>query len=410
MSALRHLYTDIRYEDGRWPLSRWDLNLRYITKSLLHVPEPRLAEDAEHFASVARHLASDTWRHTEPQALSLCAVGDVMWIRSGFRQALSPGVRAVLADADVAFANLETPVAASRPVPRWVYETLHYNAPPEYLDAWEGTARHRVFSLCNNHALDQGLDGLEQTRRAVLARPEHRCVGGPEASQAVASLEVSGVRMGIAAVTYDINHLSGAPPAGVPVTRFGSPRHEPDWERLGALIDAARAAGPDLVVLMPHWGFEYEYWPEALQRQHAYRLIERGADIILGTSPHVLQPVELVSINGADPWCPTQLRREGAPRIGLIAWSLGNFLSIMPTRACQTGAVLQLSLSRDARGQLQPRDVRAVPTACGRGLGGAAFLDAGVMTLDELEPERAAHHLAHARRTLEPLMIAGRRK
>ncbi|WP_143196175.1 iron-containing redox enzyme family protein [Archangium sp. Cb G35] len=71
-----------------------------------------------------------------------------MWIRSGFREALSPGVRALMADAHVAFANLETPVDPARPVPRLVYETLHYNAPPGYLDAWEGTARHRVFSLC----------------------------------------------------------------------------------------------------------------------------------------------------------------------------------------------------------------------------------------------------------------------
>ncbi|WP_224364548.1 CapA family protein [Hyalangium versicolor] len=410
MNTLRRLYTDIRYEDGRWPLSRWDLNLRYITKSLLHVPEPRRVGDVEHFARVSRHLASDTWKHAGPRTLSLCAVGDVMWIRSGYRHALSPGVRAALADCDVAFANLETPVDPTQPVPRWVYETLHYNAPPEYLDAWEGTAHHRVFSLCNNHALDQGPSGLAQTRRHVLARSEHRCVGGPEPTDAVASLEVSGVRIGIAAVTYDINHLSGAPPAGIPVARLGSPRHAPDWQRLGALIDAARAAGPDLVVFMPHWGFEYEYWPEPLQRQHAYQLIERGVDIVLGTSPHVLQPVELVSINGADPSCPTQLRREGAPRLGLIAYSLGNFLSIMPTRACQTGAVLQLALARDEQGQLQPMELRAVPTACGRGLVGEAFLDAGVVTLDELETERAEPHRAHARRTLEPLLSPGRRK
>lgn len=404
MSPLRHLYTDIRYEDGRWPLSRWDLNLRYITKSLLHVPEPRRAEDGEHFAHVARHRASGSWRHAADPVLRLCAVGDVMWIRSGFHRALSPGVRALLEGADVAFANLETPVDPTRPVPRWVYETLHYNAPPSYLDAWEGTARHRVFSLCNNHALDQGPEGLARTRESVLARPEHRCVGGSAPADAVASLEVAGVRIGIAAVTYDINHLSGTPPAGVPVARLGSPRHSPDWERLGALIDAARAVGPDLVVLMPHWGFEYEYWPEAPQREHARWLIERGADVILGTSPHVLQPVEWVSIDGADPSCPTQVRRGAAPRMGLIAYSLGNFLSIMPTRACQTGAVLELALGRDARGQLQPVDLRAVPTVCGRGLRGEGFLDAGVVTLDELEHERAALHLAHARRILADLI------
>jgi poly-gamma-glutamate synthesis protein (capsule biosynthesis protein) len=404
MNALRRLYADIRYEDGRWPLSRWDLNLRYIAKSLIHVPEPRSAGDAEHFARAERHLASGSWRHTGAPVLTLCAVGDVMWIRSGFHRALSSGVKAQMAGTDVAFANLETPVDPARPVPRLVYETLHYNAPPDYLAAWEGTARHRVFSLCNNHALDQGLGGLERTRASVLANPAHRCSGGPRPEDAVAALEVNGVRMGIAAVTYDINHLAGAPPGGVPVTRLGNPLHTPDWERIGALLDAARAVGPDLVVFMPHWGFEYEYWPESLQREHAYRLIERGADLIIGSSPHVLQPVEWVSIDGADPTCPTQLRRGGPARMGLIAYSLGNFLSIMPTLACQTGAVLKLALTRDAGGALQPVDLRAVPTACGRGVGDGGFLDAGVVTLDELEPGRAAPHLAHARRTLGALM------
>jgi poly-gamma-glutamate capsule biosynthesis protein CapA/YwtB (metallophosphatase superfamily) len=409
VKTLRRFYTDVRYEEGRWPLSRWDLNLRYITKSLLHLPEPRSAGDAEHFSQVARHLASETWRHPGPSTLTLCAVGDVMWIRSGYLHALSPGVQQVMAGADVAFANLETPVDPTRPAPRWVYETLHYNAPASYLDAWKDTARHRVFSLCNNHALDQGASGLARTRESVLARPEHRCVGGPEPRDAVAALECQGVRMGVIAVTYDINHLEGAPPAGVPVVRLGSPRHRPDWQRLGTLIDAARAVGPDLVVLMAHWGFEYEYWPEALQREHAYRLMERGVDVILGSSPHVLQPVELVSIDGADATCPTQLHRGGAPRMGLIAYSLGNFLSIMPTRACQTGVVLRMAWTRDARGQLQPVEVSGVPTACGRGvMRGRGFLDAGVRTLDELEPARARPHLALAGRALGSLMKSRR--
>ncbi|GMU03415.1 hypothetical protein KH5H1_75370 [Corallococcus caeni] len=63
---------------------------------------------------------------------------------------------------------------------------LAYNAPPGCLDAWEGTARHRVFSLCDNHALDPCAAGLERTRQSVLARPEHRCVAGPRAEDAVA--------------------------------------------------------------------------------------------------------------------------------------------------------------------------------------------------------------------------------
>ncbi len=89
-----------------------------------------------------------------------------MWIRSGFRDALAPALRARIAAADLALVNLETPMVPERPVPRLVYETLHYNSPPEYLDAWRG-ARACAVSLCNNHALDQGHDGLRRTRDVI---------------------------------------------------------------------------------------------------------------------------------------------------------------------------------------------------------------------------------------------------
>lgn len=106
------------------------------------------------------------------EQISLTAVGDVMWIRSGWRHALSPGVKAILSQADCTAANLETPVDPASKVPKWVYETLHYYAPTDYLANWQdlqSNAQH-IFSICNNHALDQGEKGLEATRNIVILR------------------------------------------------------------------------------------------------------------------------------------------------------------------------------------------------------------------------------------------------
>jgi hypothetical protein len=121
-------------------------------------------------------------------------------------------------------------------------------------------------------------------------------------------------------------------------------------------------------VLLAHWGYEYEYWPGALQTEHARRLIELGADVIVGSSPHVLQPVELVSVDGADPACPLQARRGGPPGFALIAWSLGNLATILPTLGCRVGALLELDVGRSARPRRRAhRGRRERPAARRRG-------------------------------------------
>jgi hypothetical protein len=388
--TLARRIAEIRFEDGAWPLWRWDLNLLYLAKSLRHLAAPRSPADAVHFAAVHAYLA-DSGLTRGPADVTLTAVGDVMWIRSGYADCLSTGIRAALTGADLGLANLETPLDDTRRAPRLVYETLRYNAPPSYLHAWRGTAAQRVFSLCNNHALDQGHEGLANTRRAVLREPMTACVGGPAADDAVVARTIGGARIGVFACTYGINHCRFAPPAGVPVHRLGSRVHAPDWDRLAALVAAARAAGPDLVIAMPHWGFEYEYWPDARVRTDAHQLIKLGVDVVLGSSPHVLQPIEPVSIDGADPRCPTQIFRGGPPHMGLIAYSLGNFLSIMPTLACRTGAILRLGLRRSPHAWTVS-SIAATPTFCGRRVGRTRWLDAGVVTTAESASPAARVH------------------
>jgi hypothetical protein len=396
-------YEDVRYEAGQWPLWRWDRNLRYIAKSLLHKPFPSTEGDRAHWQAARDYLASKRWQRTAARRARLVAGGDLMWIRAGWSTSMSDGVRRVLDRADAAVVNLETPMVPERPVPRLTYETLHYNAPTAYLDAWRAT-RPRVVSLANNHALDQGRDGLARTREVVDAMG-FVTLGGPRPEHAVAGFEAGGLRVGAAAFTYGINRLEGPAPEGIPVISLGVA--EPDWGAVGRLLGRARAAGGDLVVVVAHWSFEYEYWPDALARAHARRLVELGADVVIGSSPHVLQPVEVVSVDGADARCPTQATRGGAPSFALVAWSLGNLSSIMPTLPCRVGALLDVTVGRDASGVVF-EDLSAVATVCGRGLGDH-WLDARTLTLDEYARGHDARpHRGHAERILGPLLTETR--
>jgi hypothetical protein len=168
---------ELRYESERWPLWRWDRNLRYIAKSLLHVPEPVGADERDYWRRSAAWMAGLP-RERESCITTLAAIGDLMWLREGYAEFLSPGVRAVLQRSRGLIANLETPIDPRAPVRRWVFETLHYNAPVDYLDPLHALGLDAIaLSLCNNHALDQGHGGLARTREVVEQRG-FACMGG----------------------------------------------------------------------------------------------------------------------------------------------------------------------------------------------------------------------------------------
>ncbi|MFK0380263.1 CapA family protein [Pandoraea sp. NPDC090278] len=103
-------------------------------------------------------------------------------------------------------------------------------------------------------------------------------------------------------------------------------------------------------MLAAHWGYEHEHWPNNFQRTNAYKLIEMGVDVIFGHSPHAVQPIELISVDGFDRNCPTQLSRGGNPRQAIILYSVGNSLSNMIGREAKSGILpkLRFIISKNA--------------------------------------------------------------
>jgi poly-gamma-glutamate synthesis protein (capsule biosynthesis protein) len=408
-------YHKTRYEVERWPLWRLDKNLSYILKSFNHISEPKTLQDKEYYNKNFLYLKK--WQkntqalpHQEGQGIRLATVGDLMWIRKGWKDSLSFQTLQLLNQADATFANLETPIFPLKKVPQWVYETLHYNAPLEFLVPWTQLKpdTKRIFSICNNHALDQGVEGLDATRQNILNHANFYCVGGQELSAAHSEFVLKGTRVVCLGLTFGINHSQNFPemPPGIPQMCFGSYSCEPDWQALKSYATRLRQSPHDLLILMPHWGYEYEYWPDEIMRKHAHKIIELGFDIILGTSPHVLQPMEVVSINGWDREAPVQIHRSGPSRLGLIVYSLGNFTTIMPKIACQLGMILFIHLQPDTSGVLQISSLQIYPTICKRGLAGN-WIGARALTLAEYAqkfPEKATPYWQHAKKILGPFI------
>jgi Bacterial capsule synthesis protein PGA_cap len=253
-------------------------------------------------------------------ALSLIATGDVMMHEAIKQAAEANGFAALFAQvtpllkgADLAFGNLETPVApkANRGTRPFVF-----NAPVALLPALR-EAGFGLLSFANNHAYDQGPAGVEETLEHLREAGLREIGAGATRAEADAPLlvQLHGITVGFLGCTARFNqNLNGDPrrPYVVPA----------DADALSAAVSAL-AKTVDAVVVSVHWGNEYEPEPAQEQIDLAKRLVEAGALVILGSHPHVLQRIELLP--GPD------------GRTALVAYSLGNFISNQ-SRDYQAGA------------------------------------------------------------------------
>ena len=104
-------------------------------------------------------------------------------------------------------------------------------------------------------------------------------------------------------------------------------------------VRRARAAGAEIVVAQVHWGSEYMRQPSRPQREAARMLLEEGVDVIVGSHPHVVQPIVTLTVD-----------RAGRPFTGYVAYSLGNLVSTQIWRYSDSGLLLYVDIVKDATG------------------------------------------------------------
>jgi poly-gamma-glutamate synthesis protein (capsule biosynthesis protein) len=261
--------------------------------------------------------------------------GDAMWTGAGWADTYGPSAR-LLDGADLRLTNLETPTDPDQPTDAAALGLYAFNADPSLLDGLPAD----VVQLSNNHATDAGADGLDATIDQIEARG--LTVAGVDAHPV---LDVAGATVAVLAYTWGLN---GAAPVDhdLHVLPFCDLDARLDLDGVAADIEEANA---DLVVVLVHWGFEYEHFPAPRMMRVARRLVALGADAVVGTGPHVPQPAEFCFVNtpGVVPGTGTCSVRsaDGTPRTAAILYSLGNFgtaTGLLP--ATQAGLVARLSL------------------------------------------------------------------
>ena len=191
-------------------------------------------------------------------------------------------VAPLLASADIAFANLESPFSDDG---HSIDKGMVFRAEPEMI-AGLVTAGLDVVSTANNHVRDAGSHGVEFTLD-LLARNHIQAVGsGPTerlAHQGVI-LERKGVGFGFLGYTFDQsngNHRDIDPRISML-----------DVDRMKADV-CGMLKRADAVIVSMHAGVEYQPNPNAIQQNFARAAIDVGASAVIGHHPHVVQTVEL---------------------------------------------------------------------------------------------------------------------
>lgn len=227
----------------------------------------------------------------------------------------------VLRGADLATANLEGVVSTrGEPVPD---KEFHFRGPPSALTAARRTAGLDVMSVANNHTLDFGRVAFLDTLRFAQRNGISTIGGGSNlaAARRPVILRRGGLRiafLGYSDVRPD-SFTAAVAQAGTAPADATAIRSD--------VVSARRRA--DVVVVWAHWGEELARRADSRQRLFASAALNAGADVVLGSHPHILQDVVR----------PT--------RRVLVAWSLGNFVFPPNSAGTDRTAILHVDLAQD---------------------------------------------------------------
>lgn len=291
--------------------------------------------------------------------VSLLFLGDLMMHRAQLEAARIPGrdtlrsgsyrfdsyfthLRGLTDSADFVVANLECTLEA---LPYSGYPS--FSAPRSFAEEARRSGID-LFLLANNHICDKGRRGLAATADALdsLRALRTGCFRDSldEARNNPFLCTVGGHRIAFINFTYGTNGIPVPSPWIVPRT---------DTAQVRRSIRKAREAEADLIIALPHWGDEYRTEPSRTQLFWQQFLYSLGVDAIVGTHPHVVQPVERETAEDG------LLRR-------VTFFSLGNTVSNMSARNTRTGMMAELRIVRDAQGRSRIAAARGIWTWCSR--------------------------------------------
>ena len=257
-------------------------------------------------------------------------------------------VKYLVQDADLAILNQETVISKSNPVRGAEGGLLLFNSPPEVADAVIDLG-FNVFTMANNHLLDMGTDGLEESINFwnEKAKENDLTVLGAylneEDANNIRIREVNGVKVAFLAYAHHINGFDSLLD-DVPL-RVIKNEEEDVIER--QIKEADEMA--DVVIVSAHWGEDDTTVVTEDRIELANKMVDWGADVILGCHTHTAETMEWIE------------RDDGTK--GFVYYSMGNFICAQTDNFNVVGEMPDFDIVIDGEtNELRLENVGCIPT------------------------------------------------
>ncbi len=281
-----------------------------------------------------------TEKSPRTEEVTIAAVGDIMVHSPQFRSAYVGGkqgfdfypvfqpIERYIQGADIAVGNLETTFAGAD---QGYSGYPMFNSPEQLGQALKQTG-FDVLTTANNHSLDRRSDGVKSTLNFLDDYGlDHTGTGrNQEERDQILIKNIDDIHIAFMAYTYGTNGMS-------------VPEEEPylvnliDKEQIASDIQKARDQKADIIVVSMHFGNEYQREENEEQKELVDFLLKQGVDVVLGSHPHVLQPMEMRKVTTID----------GEEKEAFVIYSLGNFVSNQRERYKDSGVILQISFKKN---------------------------------------------------------------
>ena len=241
------------------------------------------------------------------------------------------GIENILALADFAVLNQETPIVDDRAPDTFPA----FNSPPE-LGVHMRKIGFTVINHANNHVLDQGAAGALKTIEFWKTQEGVLLTGlysDEEDMNEVKLQTVNGIVFAHIGCTEYLNGRRVPDSAALKViSPIGANMTKDDFfDTMKRLVEKAKAKA-DVVCVSAHFQQEDSFTPSATQEEIVRKLVEYGADVIIGTGPHVLQPLKFVELDGG--------------KRALVIYSLGNFISAQSKAANMMSGIADVRFTK----------------------------------------------------------------
>lgn len=286
--------------------------------------------------------------------IQISAIGDAMCHSQNFKDAYNSStgvydfshvfqnIASLTSSSDITIGNLETTFAGAD---RKYSGYPTFNTPSTFGNALKDIG---VDILCtaNNHSLDKSFTGLVSTLDSLdeIGLSHIGTYRSQEEQNTILVKDVNGIKIAFLAFTYGTN--------GIPV-----PSGKEycinliDKDLIKEQLDLAKAQNVDLICVNMHWGAEYQTKQNSTQEELADFLFANGVDIIFGSHPHVLQPMEKRTITLED----------GSTKDGFVIYSLGNFVSGQVKENTKDTIVLTIQITKNKEDKISIDKVTYTP-------------------------------------------------